>query len=457
MPFWIIPYAQLRLFFDGMLCMMALYAIFSFFQHRKAIYWQYALYIVCMIITFYLDDIDYGKADYLPGTNFKVAVIESMAFLLYIRFAILLIEIPKLDPVSYRILKVLGTILAIEMVIDSILLMTEVSDEFKSNNYIVFRCVLAVGSLVVVPRILRVRQAAVSYFIVGSLFFILGCLISLVCNFLPDFFNRAPANPFTYPITFMEFGVILEVLCFTLGMSILNRKNELEKIEAQAQLIEQLRENERKHSALQRIRDDISRDLHDELGADLGSISVMSHAATRQLKVNDPLAADTIALIGDTSRKVIAQMREIVWSLHSVHDSVGHFSFRVKETAYALLEHLPIELHIDIAEDDIDAQIPTEYRRNLFLVFKEILNNTIRHSQARNIYLSIYIKEDHLNLVVVDDGVGFVNEGIRRTGTGLHNLKQRTASFAGTLSINTEPGKGTSITVLCPVESLVTA
>jgi len=453
MPYWIIPYPQLRLFFDGMLCMMALYAIFSFFQHRKAIYWQYALYIVCMIITFYLDDIDYGKANYLPGTNFKVAVIESMAFLLYIRFAILLIEIPRLDPFSYRILKVLGIILAVEMLIDLALLLVNASPEIKSNNYILFRCVLAVGSLLVVPRILKVRQAAVSYFIVGSMFFILGCLVSLACNFAMDIFNRMTSNPLSYPITFMEVGVILEVLCFTLGMSVLNRKNELEKIQAQAQLIEQLRENEKKQLALQRIRDDISRDLHDELGADLGSISVMSHAALRQLKMHEASTSDTISLIGETSRKVISRMREIVWSLHSEHDSVGHFSFRIKETTYTLLEHHPIAMHMDISEENIDAQIPAEYRRNLFLVFKEILHNIIRHAKARNIYVELFIKDDYLNLIVKDDGIGFVYEGSKNTGNGLKNLKQRTLDFAGTLSIITTPGKGTSITVLCPIEN----
>ena len=451
MPYWMIPYPQLRLFFDGMLAMMALYAIFSFFQHRKAIYWQYALYIVCMIITFYLDDIDYGKTDYLPGTNFKVAVIESLAFLLYIRFAILLIEIPRLDPLSYRILKILSVILVVELLIDLILLLLKASPGLKSNNYIFFRSVLAVGSLVVVPRILKLRQAAVSYFIAGSMFFTLGCLVSLGCNFALEVFNRTPSNPFSYPITFMEIGVVLEVLCFTLGMSVLNRKNEYEKIQAQAQLIEQLWENEKKQLALQRIRDDISRDLHDELGADLGSISVMSHAALQQLKMQDVSTRDTISVIGETSRKVISRMREIVWSLHSEHDTVGHFSFRIKETAYELLEHHPIAMHINISEENIDAQIPAEYRRNLFLVFKEILYNTIRHAKAGNIYIELFIEEGYLKLIVKDDGVGFVYEKNKKSGNGLNNLKQRTLDFAGTLSINTTPGQGTSIMVLCPI------
>ena len=134
MLFQTIPYPQLRLFFDGMLCMMALYALFSFMQHRRAIYWQYALYILCMIITFYWDDIDYGKANYLPGTNFKVTIVESMAFLLYIRFAVLLIEIPRLDPFSNRVLKIMNIIIVIEMAVDLVFYLNNTANSLKSDN-----------------------------------------------------------------------------------------------------------------------------------------------------------------------------------------------------------------------------------------------------------------------------------------------------------------------------------
>ena len=451
MLFQTIPYPQLRLFFDGMLCMMALYALFSFMQHRRAIYWQYALYILCMIITFYWDDIDYGKANYLPGTNFKVTIVESMAFLLYIRFAVLLIEIPRLDPFSNRVLKIMNIIIVIEMAVDLVFYLTNTANSLKSDNYIIFRCIIAFGALIVVPRILRLRQAAVGYFIAGSLFFVLGCLMSLSINFIPSVFDRNPINALTFPITFMEFGVILEVLCFTLGMSVKNRKNEREKIEAQEQLIEQLLENEKKQSALMRIRDDISRDLHDELGADLSSISVMSYAAIRQMNGQEPGAKDTITIIGETSRKVISSMREIIWSLHSAHDSVSNFSFRAKETAYALFEHQPIKLHLNFPPEDIDLRIPAEHRRNLFLVYKEILHNIVRHSQAQNVYISLHIENDYLDLKVKDDGTGFVYRENKSYGNGLMNLKQRTSVFAGKFSLESEPGKGTTVSVKCPL------
>jgi signal transduction histidine kinase len=446
----LISYPQLRLFFDGMLCMMALYALLSYSQHRKAIYWQYALYILCMMVTFYWDDIDYGKANYQPGTNFKVAAVESLAFLLYIRFAILLIDIPRLDPFSHKVLKALSLLLFIEILTDLALYLGDVSNDIKSNTYIFFRCLLSIGALLVVPRILKLREIAVGYFIAGSLFFVLGCLMALATNFIPSLFDRNPVNALTFPVTFMEFGVILEVLCFTLGISVLNRRNELEKIEAQEQLIEQLLENEKKQSTLLRIRDDISRDIHDELGADLSSISVMSYAAIKQL--NSTGAEQTIRVIGETSRKVIARMREIVWSLHSAHDSVSHFSMRIKETAYTIFEHHPIALHLDLPPEEVDSRIPSEHRRNLFLVYKEILHNIVRHSKAQNVYIRLFLSDDYLTFIIKDDGIGFVYRENQGHGNGLLNLKQRTSSFAGTFALESLPGNGTTVTVGCPLD-----
>lgn len=111
MTAWLPSYSTLRIFLDGMLCMMIVYALLSYVQQRKSIYWKYALYIVCMLITFRLDDNDYSLANYAPGANYVVALIESIAFILYIRFAILLINIPAHDPVSHRLLQFMTLVL----------------------------------------------------------------------------------------------------------------------------------------------------------------------------------------------------------------------------------------------------------------------------------------------------------------------------------------------------------
>ncbi len=444
-----VSYPTLRLFLDGMLAMMALYALLCFWQQRKAIYWQYALYIVCMTVTFRLDDRDYAQAAYLPGADIAVVLIESAAFLLYIRFAVLLMDIRQNDPFSFRLLRGMFWLLVAEVAFDAVLWLAGASDQLRSVAYTIGRFVLAAGALVVVPRILKLRQIVVPYFIIGSLCFILGCVVALIINYIPGVFLKQPANPFTFPIAYMQVGVVVEVLCFTLGIARLNQQTEREKISVQAELISQLRENERKQTQLQRIRDDIARDLHDDLGADLGSINLFSSVAARQLDAHQPeQARQTMVLIGETARRVVATMRDIVSSLSVARQSADDLSLRFKETAYALFEHQPAELHLDLMASDADLLLSSGQQRNLFLMYKEMLHNALRHARARNVWVTLMVGNGQLCLSVRDDGTGFrvgATNGATANGHGLSSLDKRASDLGGQLSIVSEPGQGTTV------------
>lgn len=441
-------YEALRIFLDGMLYMMALFSLLSYLQQRKAIYWQYALYIVCITFTFYLNDLDYKNVEYLPGTNYLITLLESVAFAMYISFAIQLISIQENDARSYRILRWMLLLLVVETIFDSALLLFKAGDDSKSLSYTVFRFILSGGALVVVPRIMRLRQPVVSYFITGSLLFVAGCLVALSINYIPAIFTRSLDSPFSFPVTYMELGVVGEVLCFTLGMSLRNRENELEKIRVQQELIEQLRENEQKQQKLLQIRDDIARDLHDELGADLASIGMVSHAAVHQMNTNPELARQSLRQIGETARKVIRLMREIVWSLHSAHDSSDQFAVRLRETARTLFEHHPINLHFDFGKEEVP--VPAFVRRDLYLIYKELMHNTLRHAEAKNIYITFNASLNTIELTVQDDGCGFdVSDSM--TGHSLLSLHQRAKSLKGRLTIESGATQGTVAFFACPL------
>ena len=444
-------YAVMRTFLDGMLCMMMAFALLHYAQHRRAIYWQYALYIGCMFAAFRIDDADYLSAGYRPGADYWVALIESAALILYIQFALLLMEIPRHDPFSHRLLRCMTFLLAGVSVLDTLLYAGHVSTDIHSRLYILSRVLVAAGALVVLPRLLRLRQAVIAYFIGGSFCFVAGCVAALSLNFMPRLFTREPDQPFTYPTTFMQIGVVAEVLCFILGMSLRNRQTEREKIAMQAQLIEQLQENERKQQKLQHIRNDIARDLHDDLGADLSGLSVLSNVAALQLAHQPDEARATLKLIGETSRRVVTSMREIIWSLNANHLSVETTLFRLRETAFTLFQHQPTELHLDLPADICEDDIPPEHRRELFLMYKEILHNAIRHARARQVHVEMAVRDQMLCLTVRDDGVGFDVPTSGKTGNGLVSLHQRADALGGQLNIESAPGQGTTVFFCGPV------
>lgn len=452
MAVWSVSYLPLRLFLDGMLAMMAVYGLLSYVQHRKTIYWQYALYIVCMVITFRLDDREYARPVYRIGVNYLVTLLESLAFLLYMRFAIQLMEMPRHDPRSHQLLQGMIWLLVGHLLLDTLLWLAGTSPEIRSGLYVANRTLLALGALVVVPRIIRLRQAVMVYFIVGSFCFVMGCLIALEANFIPGLFTRQPVNAFTFPVTYMQLGVVLEVLCFTMGMSMINRQVETERIAVQEELIRQLQENDRRQQQLQRIRADIARDLHDDIGADLSSISMLSQAAERQISHQPEAAKATLQLIGESARQVLSTMRQIVWSLTETPATEDAFANRFGDIAHALFEHQDVELHLDLPPLSAGDVVPAEVKRAVFLTYKELLHNALRHAQASHIHVKLRVHTQSLSLTVTDDGIGFSTENEAFAGNGLRSLQQRASDLDGQFIIHSSPGEGASLTLSCPLK-----
>ena len=447
-----VAYTTVRLFLDGMLSMMALYALLSYFQQRKPIYWQYALYIGCMVLDLRLSDLGYSQPDYQPGAFYPETLVESVAYMLYIRFAILLINPAAQDPVSYRLMRLLLSAFAVALALDTVLWLARMPILLRSNVYMVTRLLMCGLGLYLVPRIFRLRSAVVSYFIAGSLLLMLGSVAALLMNYMPAGSRLQPDNAFTFSGTILQIGVVGEVLFFTLGMSLRNRQNEREKIQYQAQLIEQLRENERKQEKLQRIRDDIARDLHDDVGSDLGSIGLLSQVAAGQIAGHPEQAVATLRQIGQTARRVVATMREIIWSINPDQTSLASFSHRLREMAGLLFEHQPTKLHLQLPDDELAWVLPAESRRDLFLMVKEMLHNVVRHAGAQHVFVAIWVEADVLHLTVRDDGRGFaVRPGDIQTGTGLRSMQKRADALNGCLTIDSQPGAGTVLSFQCPL------
>ena len=436
--------------------MMALYGLLSYGQHRKQIYWQYALYIVCMVVTFQIDDQEYMNSNYRPGMNYAVTVLESIAFLLYIRFAIQLMDMRRNDLRSYQLLTAMIWVLIGYLLIDSLLWLLGTSATIRSGIYVVNRTMLAMGALVVVPRIIRLRQAVMVYFIIGSFCFTVGCLVALFVNFIPSIFTRQFTNALTFPVTYMQVGVVLEVLCFTMGMSLINRQVETDRLAVQAELIGQLEENQRRQQELQRIRADIARDLHDEVGADLSGISMLSLAAQRQVSQQSEQAIATLQLIGESARQVLKTMRQIVWSLTETPVTGDAFADRFSAVAHTLFEHQNMELHLDLPPLSAGDSVPADIKRATFLTYKELLHNVLRHAKAQNVYVVLRVQNNSLSLAVTDDGVGFSAEKEAYTGNGLRSLRQRANDLGGQLIIRSTPGKGATLTLTCPLAQSTT-
>jgi two-component system sensor histidine kinase UhpB len=191
---------------------------------------------------------------------------------------------------------------------------------------------------------------------------------------------------------------------------------------------------------LQMLRNRIASDLHDDVGSTLSSIAIFSEIAQQQSREVVPM----LQTIGESSRKMLEAMTDIVWTINPENDQFENIILRMRSYAYELLGAK--DIGFDFTADDhlADIKLPMDVRKNLFLIFKEATNNIMKYSDADKALFSIRTQHEHLCMVISDNGKGF--DLLKPTeGNGLKNMKKRALEVGGKLLIESLPGGGTTI------------
>ncbi len=196
----------------------------------------------------------------------------------------------------------------------------------------------------------------------------------------------------------------------------------------------------------QRLR--IARDLHDEMGSTLSSISILSEAALRNLQQD--IDRVRVSAIGDRTRQVMDSMSDIVWSVNPRNDSMENVLRRMKEFAVEMLETQHTQLHFEADETLYQLQLPMEQRKDFYLIFKEAVNNAAKYAQASEVWVSVKKENGALRLEVRDNGLGFDPAQVKM-GNGLRNMRQRAERLKGKMEIKSTAGAGTHITLAFPI------
>jgi signal transduction histidine kinase len=195
--------------------------------------------------------------------------------------------------------------------------------------------------------------------------------------------------------------------------------------------------------AMERERQRIARDLHDDLGSDLTEIMLLGEAAQAS-NSNERVRANARA-IANRSRQAAAAMDEIIWTVNPRNDSVPRLADHVAALARRLFDPLPVQLRIEIMEDIPVLPLPATARHALFLAIKEAQNNVAKHSSATEVRVAVVCKDGRLVVTVEDDGRGFDPAQSANVRNGLDNMRQRMESIGGTFRLETLPGRGTRV------------
>ncbi len=207
--------------------------------------------------------------------------------------------------------------------------------------------------------------------------------------------------------------------------------------------------------AVERERARIAQDIHDELGANLTRIALLSEVG--QQHSGDPAeVSDDLRRISASARDAARAMDAIVWAVNPRNDSLDHFANYVSQYAEEFLRPTSIRCRLDIPADLPEHPLSTEARHHLFLAVKEVLNNVVRHSGASEVWLRLSMNHGSLDLTVTDNGRGISPEseagaaGRARGHEGLGNIRRRVEGLGGRFALETGAA-GTTIRLSLPL------
>lgn len=435
----------IQMLFWGFLLCQLLYVLFQSVMVRRKEYGYYFGYM--LLITLYFGskqeglfgiDILFSRWPLLKIYFGKTLLI--LPYFVYFRFVRSFLEIPRDHPRLNRWIIWVEYFLLGYAVLDFIYIVTTFNRGVQTMIYTSVFAGIFLLTLGFMIYMYRHRQALVFYIISGSLCVATGHILGLIFSYfeITRHIDLGIPDIFVFP----QAGIVLEVLCFTAGLSYKSQMTEKEKLAGQEKLIEQLKANELLQNRMQHIRNKIAQDLHDDIGSTLSSISILSDLALRESGSTQTI--ETMNEIKDSSILLMERMDDIVWSINPRNDSLENLLMRVRHFATTLFEARGVDYSIEIQKNINEVRLPMDYRQHIYLILKEAINNLVKYADASHAWLEVQFDDHHLTLCVRDNGSGF-DSAKPSTGNGLTGMRRRAELMNARLAIRAAPGEGTAI------------
>ncbi len=197
-----------------------------------------------------------------------------------------------------------------------------------------------------------------------------------------------------------------------------------------------------------RIRQQTAEDFHDELGNKLTRITVLSEILDTKMDQTQGDQKKLLEQIRQNAASLYNGTKDILWALDPKSDNLYEILNHIKDFGNELFLDTQVEFEFDGIDESLNSiKLPLEYSRNIPMIFKELLNNILKHAQATLVTLKLdHLEKSKIELTLNDNGCGFLQNGSYR-GQGINNIITRTKRIGGDIDIQSEPGKGTFVTL----------
>jgi len=212
----------------------------------------------------------------------------------------------------------------------------------------------------------------------------------------------------------------------------------------------QQRQRAERQREIEQERARVAHDLHDDLGAGLTEVNMLS-----SLVKSPATSADEkqryLDNLTETARRMVTSLDEIVWAVNPRNDTIGSLASYFGSYAQRLLDLAGVACGLDIAEDLPEQALDPTFRQEIFFAFKEALTNVVRHARATQVWLRISVREQRLVVEVADNGRGFNLAGRPAGSDGLANMKERLNTLGGACEIVSDAKNGTTVRLTAPL------
>ncbi|MFI5219393.1 MAG: two-component regulator propeller domain-containing protein [Bacteroidia bacterium] len=200
---------------------------------------------------------------------------------------------------------------------------------------------------------------------------------------------------------------------------------------------------------LQDVRNRIASDLHDEIGSTLSSIALYSEVAHKIVRQKAPEANSMLAQISESTTAMMEALNDIVWTINTRNDRFDNIVNRMNAYAVERMEPLNCKVKMETGENIFSTKLNMEQRKNVYLIFKEAVNNTAKYSGCKNLFITLATANHQFSMNIIDDGKGFdplsFGAGQGEAGNGLQNMRKRAKELSGNISIHSTTESGTRI------------
>ncbi|MEW5799354.1 MAG: 7TM diverse intracellular signaling domain-containing protein [Bacteroidota bacterium] len=410
--------------FYGALLIMAFYNLFLYFSIKDLTYLYYFLYAIS--VGYYQWCTDGFNNQFImmnnPWLNFRIyfsSVIFAALFWMF--FVREFLQIQKYSTIVNSFYKVMSSIFILLAVMAYIPFFTSIVAIVNAPLWIgIFFLNILSGFYCLIKgnKNARIYLIATIIFVFGAMFRALRVIGIQEESLLTE--------------SSMQIGILVEmtILSFALG----NRINTL---------------REEKEKEKHRIRTQIAQDLHDDVSATISSIYFDSEVIKRSEKHISEKGKEKLEKMITNLQNAKERLNDIVWSLHSQKETWESLLSKCRRFAEDMFENKKIEYTIEIPQH-INAELTAEQKDHLWLVFKEIITNVCRHSQATKAGVTIWEKDKFFHCLIFDNGVGFTLESVQRK-SGVTNIFKRAEALRGKATLHSTPNALTTWIVEIPL------